>query len=225
MQELLLVNPRKRGAHRKTRSPAQKAATRRMVAANRARRTGGVKRRVKRHHSAVAAYAPNPVRRSRARHAISRVKHHVRRYKRNPAGISGGISGMLMQSLQGAAGAIAVNTLLNYIPLPAMMKSGNVKYIAQGVAGILLGVAGRKVMPARLAANMAVGSLTVTLHDAIKDLAGSMIPGVNLGGVGYYTGGYPTHAIPARLSSPVPSRGHAMAGVGMYQHDAVGISF
>ena len=228
MQELLLVNPRKRGTHRrKSRTAAQRAATKRLVALNRSRRAGGRKRVVhrKRHAASAASYAPNPIRRHKRRSHARSVMHRVRRhYKRNPAGVAGGVTGMLMQSLQGATGAIAVNTLLNYIPLPAMMKTGNMKYVTQGIAGILLGVAGRKIMPARLATNMAVGSLTVTLHDAIKDIAGSMIPGIQLGGVGYYTGGYPTTAAPVALSAPVPSRGRAMAGVGMYQEN-VGVSF
>ena len=99
------------------------------------------------------------------------------------------------------------------------------KYVTQGIAGILLAVAGKKVLPSSVAANMAVGSLTVTMHDAIKEIAGGLIPGIQLGGVGYYTGGYPATAVPAALSAPAPSRGRAMAGVGMYQNETAGINF
>lgn len=220
MQELLLVNPRARrtGGRKKTRTAAQKAATRRMVAANRSRRGGSAaKRRVTRHRkTSVARYAANPIRRKRR---LSGAISRVRRYRNNPIG--GNIGGMATQAFQGALGGIAVNTILNYIPLPAMLKTGNMRFVAQGAVAVLLALAGRKVMPAKLASNMAVGSLTITMHDAIKEVASTMLPSVRLGGVGYYTGGYPTSVVPAQLSAPARSAGtRSMAGV----NEAVGMA-
>lgn len=226
MQELLLVNPRGRAKGRKTRTAAQRAATKRLVAFNRARNSPTTKRALKRRVIArarpVAGYFPNPAKRRRSR--VGGIARTVRRYKRNPSTAPGAnITNMLMTSLQGAGGAIAVNTILNYIPLPDMLKTGNMKYLVRGAAAIMLGIAGRRVLPARVATNMAIGSLTVTMHDAIREVAGNLIPGVTLGGVGYYTGGYPVTAAPAALSAPAPARGRAMAGIGMYQ-ESVGIS-
>lgn len=219
MQELLLVNPsprrnkrRKNPAHR---SAAQRAATRKMLAANRARRGTKKRHTAKRHHARAAVYAANPAPRrhkprSYARNPIHHVRRHRKHYRRNPIGSVGGIGNLLMQSFQGAAGGVLVNTAFNYIPLPASLSTGNLRYIAKGALAILLGVAGRKVMPAKLATNMAVGSLTITMHEAITGFAATMLPSVKLGGIGYYTGGYPASAIPMSRSAPAPqTRGMA----------------
>ena len=68
---LMLINPRKRGGHRKPRSAAQKAATRRMLAARHGRASNPAKRRTKRRH--------NPIGLARVHHSRpARARHHVR---------------------------------------------------------------------------------------------------------------------------------------------------
>lgn len=210
MSQLLLINPRKRrGATHRT--AAQKAATKRMVAANRARRSGHKR-------SVVHHYAPNPApaRRRRARHSLAGVARTVRRYKRNPISSGGsGIKHMMVTSLQGAAGGLVVNTAMNWLPLPAAMKVGKMRFVAQGAVAVLLGVAGRKVLPRRVAENMAVGSLTITMHDALKEIVGSIVPGMRLGEVGYYSPGYPVDA-PAQLGEYVGD-----TGLGEWNHTGI----
>lgn len=201
MAQLLLINPKGRTkmATRKPRSAAQKAATRRMVAANKSRkgRRAAVKhiaasapsRRTKNAPSArlirrrsaniVQGYFPNPAKR--------------RRYKRNPANLSlsvKSIGAMGMTALQGAGGALLVNTALNYVPfLPAALNSGNGKYLTRAGAAIALGVLGEKVLPRGMAQNMAVGALTVALHDLLLGLAATAAPTLKLGDVGDYDTG------------------------------------
>jgi len=194
MQQLLLINPspRKKGKvkkmARKHRTAAQKAATRRMVAANRDRRTGGHKRR-KTH-----AYASNPAPRkrrvSRRRHASHAVAHH-RRYRRNPSHRTGGMFGMFMPALQGAGGALAVDLVTGYLPLPLSIKVSPARHLIKGVLAIGLGM----VMKGSLGQNMAKGALTVALHDASKEAIQIAAPSIQLGaeptvadlqGIGYY---------------------------------------
>lgn len=189
MSQLMLINPKKRRAH-KPRTAAQRAATKRMLASNRARRGGHApKRRAKRRH--------NPVGLARVHHGVTRHKRrsvaHRAKRRHNPLrtlGKVGGVGAMAMTSLQGAGGALLVNTALNYVPfLPPMLKSGNGKYIARVGLAVAIGVFGSKVMPSRIANNMAVGAMTVALHDLLLGLASQAMPTLQLGDVGDYDDG------------------------------------
>lgn len=184
MASLMLINPRKRGAGRKkTRTAAQKAATRKLVALNRAKRGPGRTAR-RRSNPTGLARVSNPVARRQKRRSIRRS---------NPTGLAGmsrGITGMVMPSLQGAGGALLVNTALNYMPfLPAALKSGNGKYLARAGLAVAVGVFGSKVLPGRMASNMATGALTVALHDLMLGIASQAMPTLQLGDVGDYDDG------------------------------------
>jgi len=170
MSSLMLVNPRKR---KSPRSAAQKAATRRMLAANRGKRHSNPKRRTyslaKRRHNPIA--------------------HRIRRRK-NPSlrGMTSGIGGMMMASLKGAGGAIAVNVVCGFLPaslVPASVAgtTNYQLYAVRAALAIALGAAGKKVL-GNSARDMAVGALTVNFHDFINEVAGAALPGSTLRGVG-----------------------------------------
>lgn len=183
MEELLLVNPRKRRSKsRKPRSAAQRAATKRMIAANRSRRSINP---IKRRRARVAAVKSNPVRRRRARSVYSAAR---RSRRRNPISSATGITAMLKSALTGAAGAVTVNAAYNYLPIPATMKAGYTGYAVKGALALALGVFGRKFLGAR-AVKMAEGSLTITLSQVMVELGSKA--GLSLG---YYS--------PARTYSP-----------------------
>jgi hypothetical protein len=172
MSQLMLVNPRKRA-----RSAAQKAATRRMLAANRSKRHSNPKRRAKRHS---VARHHNPIR-TRTRHVF----HAAKRRRHNPslrAG-AGNIGSMLMNSIKGAGGAIVVNVVTNY--LPDTLKTGQLVYVTRAALAIAFGMFGGKVLGSS-ARTMAEGALTVNMHDFINSLAGAMLPGSGLHSVGSY---------------------------------------
>jgi len=222
MQELLLVNPRKRRKGAKRRSAAQRAATKRMLAANRSRRANPAPKRRKRRAAAKASTVARVTRRTTRRAA--------RRTTRRST--AGGISftavarkplAVLQPALIGAIGAVGVNTFMSRVVpriLPANMQAqfmtGRARYLTQGLAAIGLAMIAQKVgVKAAMAGKMAEGSLTVTMADAIRDVAGQA--GIQLGGMGYY--------LPGRRASP-PSRGaasapqvgnvSAMNGMGLY---------
>lgn len=208
MEELLLVNPRRRRKSRKGASPAQKRARAAFAAMARARRKNPSRRRkhrarrrsspvfanprVSRRHRRRSARRSNPIRLGSLRSSVTK-----------PMAI-------LTPALVGALGATAVNTALSKLPLPASLNTGRVRYLTQGAAAIILGMIAQKVgMKAALAAKMAEGSLTVTLHSAIQELGAQF--GVNLGGMGYYLPGRAAVA-PAPGAAPAPQLG----GVGKY---------
>lgn len=165
MEQLLLVNPRKRRARKTGRSAAQKRATARMLAANRAARRSN----------------PSPrasAQKRRRRSAMPSVKTLYRRRRRNPASPVSGIMPLLNAALMGAAGATAVNAAVAYLPLPDTLKTGNMSHVVKAVMAMGLGVFGRRFI-GKAALSMAQGALTVTLTDAIKGVAAQA--GMSLG--------------------------------------------
>ena len=186
---LMLINPRKRrgSGRRKPRTAAQRAATRRMVAA---RAHNPVRKRRTRRHSARRS---NPIGLARVHH--TRRRHHARR--RNPISMSGGnLGSMLMNGVKGAVGSVAVNAVTNF--LPAVVKQGNVLYVTRAALALLLGTVGRKVA-GNNARVMAEGALVVNFADLINSFAGGMLPGSQLHGVGAgYMGEY-LSAMPQHL--------------------------
>ncbi len=179
-ETLLLLNPRKRkrkSRSGKRRTAAQRAATRKLVAFMKRRRSG---------------------RKSRARKSspsTTGVSTMKRRYRRNPISkksVSVSVNSamaLLKPAAAGAAGALALNGIVNYTPIPDMLKAGKMMYVTRSVLALLIGVVGSKVGPLRpYARSMALGGLTVTLADLGKELASGT--GVNLSGVGYINPGW-----------------------------------
>lgn len=191
MEELLLVNPRKRRAKspKRRRTAAQRRATAKMIAANRSRRRS----------NPVSALANPRKRRTRRRNPVAANPRRTRRYRRNPIG--GNITNMLTASVQGAAGAMVVNAAYNFLPLPDMLKTGVMSSVTKGALAVGLGMFGGKVLPGRVAAEMAKGALTVTMYDALKGVVDGVVSGL-----GYYTGGmtFPDVAALSVARTPAP---------------------
>lgn len=206
MPQLMIVNPRRRKAKRKTRSPAQRAATARMLAANRARRNPAPKRRRPKARAASVAVA---TRRYRRKSASGSVKRYVRR-ARARASTMGKSLGFSLPKIQHAvtqaaiagAGAVAVDVLMGQAVkfLPATWATrysadGTVNwayYASKSAVAIGMAVAGAKFLPgkAKSAANtMALGSLTVMTYELMRGMIpadmltlGFMSPGRVVGG-------------------------------------------
>ena len=222
MATLMLINPKgrtKMAKTRKHRSPAQKAATRKMLAANRARRgTSVTKRLVKRRaRNTKPGYFPNPVRRKRRSHVTHAVRQSRRR-RSNPISLRGPMQ-LLMPALKGAAGALTVNAVFNYAPLPLFLRNGKMVYLSKGLIAIALGVFGKKFL-GNTAVQMAEGALTVIATNAAQDLLANT--GLKLGdadGIAYYS---PADIAPgALLSNPEQNLGAYVDGGGMsaYQRE------
>ena len=205
MAQLMLINPAKRPTKRRRKNPAgrsaaQKAATRKMHAANRRNRG--------------SAAAPKRRRRNPlAASSVRRVTRRTRRARNPIGGISTtGILGSITDAAIGAGGALAVDMLFNYLPLPASFKVGVAGTAAKAATAIALGTVGRKVL-GRTAGKMAAGALTVIAYDAMK----GFIPGAaaTVAGLAYMSPGLPAGYLPQQGMGEYIRQGN-MAGVSEY---------
>ena len=201
------VNPRKRRAKsRKPRSAAQKAATARMLAANRRTSSNPRKRRTRRAAPAAVASV-----RRRARRSVARARSSVSRYM--GGSVQKNAMGLLKTGVVGAGGALAVDVAAGFIMpmLPAMVGnklnadgSNNYLYFAaKSALAVGVAVLGAKVMKRETAHALAAGSITVTAYDLLKPMVQSVLPAsMNLG-----------YMLPGRIMNP---RAMSPGGLGVY---------
>lgn len=207
-------NPAKRRS-RKARSPAQKAATRKMLAANRARKNPAKHRARKAHH---AVARRNPAKRYA-------VKHHARRTRRNPISAHlGSIKALVTGAGIGAAGALGVDVAFGFVQsyLPASLSTEKDAagatnygyYLAKGATAVAAAMALKKLIGPGRAAQVATGSLTVTLYRAMAQFLASTVPSVKLGMHLNAPGGTQRYISPAvTTGQPAPLR---LAGMNMH---------
>lgn len=200
----------------KRRTAAQKRATRKMIAANRARARS---RRAPAKSTRRRRRNPTPVaRKRRAYNAAINISNPIRRRRRprrrNPMGTRI-VSELLQPSLVGAGGALLVDLVMGYVPLPEAL-AGN-KWARAGVKGLAaVGVAlaadATKLVSRRTAQQLGVGSLTVTLAGLGRELVAQVAPDVKLDGLGYYSS-----AVPAGVPRPLDSLGVYVGGAARRQ--------
>ena len=194
MSQLMLINPRKRRAPRKSTSRRRGASAARM-AAIRPRR-------------AVRTLARNPIARRHTRHLARR------RIRRNPMSGGTGVGAQLMQGLVGGAGAVVVDVIQGYVPLPASLATGYGPYVVKGALGLLLGTLGRKMF-GQTAVKMGAGAITVAAYGALKTATAGMLPGATpaaVAGMGQFITGPGSRL---GYMNPVPN-----AGMGEYMPDS-----
>jgi len=160
----MLLNPRK-----KRRTAAQKAATRRLVSFNRGR---GRARKRRRNPSPARARRRPARRRSRAR------------------GILGGATGVmdaLMPAAIGGAGALGVDVLFGFLPIPPQFKTGIFAPIAKIAGAVAVGWVAGQFATKRTADQIMVGAITVTVYNLAKGWMQTAMPQIALG---EYVNGY-----------------------------------
>lgn len=190
--EMLLVNPRKR----------RKRAKGRKRASRRRRRSSGGRRRAAAGY--VVGNAPirrrklNPRRRRRGR---SR-RRGFRGRRRNPISLRRFTPGNLMANvtgaIPGAVGALGLDVLLGFVPIPVTWKAGIPGYLTKIVGAVGLGMIAGYVVSQSTAAKMTTGALTVMFHGLLRELVATNLPQVPLGmylrpgmaGLGYAGSGY-----------------------------------
>lgn len=118
-----------------------------------------------------------------------------RRYKRNPLN-TGGIVKQVTGAVIPAAGAIGLDVVYGYLPIPDRFKNGALRHVVKGAAAIGLGMLVSQFAKKQLGNDIAQGALTVIMYNAGRDLAGRFMPNLNLGiyddddDLGYYSAGY-----------------------------------
>lgn len=118
------------------------------------------------------------------------------RYRRNPTGgrmtMRSVINQLVIPAAQAGAGALALDIAWGYVPVPLEWKTGNLRHVVKGGGAIVLGMIAQQVLGAQIGKNIAMGALTVTFHDAMRDLVAQTMPNIPLGyvGAGYNAGNY-----------------------------------
>jgi hypothetical protein len=225
-------------AKRKTRrTAAQKRATAKLVAFNRAKRRSPAKRKSNPISSRAAAYRgvatmSNPIRRRRKKAVgytvgsgpIRRRKLNPIRRRRSRNPIGGGLLSIVSPAITAASGALALDLAWGYLPLPANIKAGPLRHVAKAAGAIALSMIAGKVVKKSTADAMGVGALTVVIHEAAKEAIHKFVPGVKmdgvglyvqgLGGLGYYSAGMPAGgALPDNSGMGLYVNGYSGSGL------------
>ena len=239
MPEILLVNPRKRRKTRrkksvakKRRTAAQKAATRKMIAANKRRRKNPVAT-VRRRKRKPAAAKRRP---SRRRAPQRRAKRRARRRNPAPRLTMRNVQNQLMDAGTGALGALGLDIIQGYLPIPANMKTGLVGTSVKALLAIGMGIvaSNTRMIKGPVANKMVNGALTVVLHDEFKKQLATFAPGIPLGEylgndeLGYYGSGYTAGVMNDNyggMGSYLPEldtddMGLEQEGLGLYESEA-----
>lgn len=207
--EVLLINPRKprrrrRPVRRRRRNPNGNQNAARRAAARWTGSRPGLTRRA------------NPRRRP-----IRGRRSGLRRYRRNPNGgrmtMRSVMNNVVVPAFQAGAGALALDIIWGYVPVPLEWKTGNLRHVVKGGGAIVLGMVAQQMLGAQMGRNIAMGALTVTFHDALRDMVAQFAPNIPLGWIspgtsaGNYAGDY---GGPATMD--YPGGGTTQASLGYY---------
>ena len=154
--------------------------------------------------------ASNPKRRRRR----SRGAHLFKKRRSRRSGgklLSGGLvrstQSLVKHAAYAAVGAIGLDLVWAYLPIPPVLRTGYVRFVAKGAGAVAIGMVAERFLGRDLGAKFALGAMTVVMHDAMRDLAAQFVPQVSLGGVG---------------DSDFPSMGYTgsapVAGMGEYMN-------
>ncbi len=175
--EVLLINPRKprrrRPVRRRRRRNPNNAA--RSIARVTSGRVGVTRR----------ANQLRPLRRRPVGRRPIRARRSIRAYRRNPAGgrmtMRSVMNQIVMPSFQAGLGALALDVAWGFVPVPLEWKVGNLRHVVKGGGAIVLGMIAQQMLGAQMGRNIAMGALTVTFHDAMRDMVAQFAPNIPLG--------------------------------------------
>lgn len=119
---------------------------------------------------------------TRAKSTVSTGLKKIRRsYRRNPIDKSA-VFDQFKDGAIGAAGALAVDVAMAKLPIPASLKTGQMKPIIQGLVGIGIGMAVSKFGKNKsLGRQLAGGAVTVSLYNAGRQMLAPTL-GLSLSG-------------------------------------------
>lgn len=164
MSQLMIINPRrrKRRAAKKTRARSHKRRARvvtmsinpRRKHRRAARRISGRSKRM--HH--------NPVFKRRSRRAGRATT------------FKGFMTGTLVPSAIGAGGALGLDLVMGFVPLPAVLSTGMLRPVTRLAGAALIGWVASMVASRQTAANVTAGAVTVVLYDTFKGFLKTAVP-------------------------------------------------
>lgn len=124
----------------------------------------------------------NPMAKHRAKHKRSKNRFHhrasgrrshnrlrrTRRHRSHNPFSSRGLVSAVMPAAIGAAGAIGLDVLMAYLPLPATLQTGWMNTLTRAAGAIGLGLVAGKVMGKSIGHEVAAGGLIVVAYSALK---------------------------------------------------------
>lgn len=116
----------------------------------------------------------------------------VTRRRRNPIRRRGIVQEHLQPALTAASGALFLDMAWGFLPIPANLQMGPLRYLAKGAGALALGMVAENVVAKSTAKQMTTGAMTVILHDALREVTQNMLPNVPLG---YYNAGMPVNGM------------------------------
>jgi hypothetical protein len=170
----------KQMARKRTRKGKQPAGLKRYWAAHKRKHNPRkTKRRRKATGYVVGSLKKHPIKR---RKLNPRRRHHARRRRHNPRLSLGGIKHVLMPSIMGAAGAVGLNALIGYVPLPQQLKTGYAYQAVKLAGAVGLGMVAGKVLGKSKGDQIALGAMTVTMYGLMTSLLSRYAPSIQLAG-------------------------------------------
>lgn len=208
------------------RTEAQKRATRKMIAANRARARAAASPKPRKRPAARKAAAPRaasrPAKRSSGRRgrggwvitsapAASRAGRALRHRRPNPVG--GFFKDTLMPSVVGGAGALALDVALGVLPIPPALKTGPAAPLVRIAGAVGLGMLAGKMVNRRVGEQVAAGGITVAVYNLARTFLVGKVPGLSM---------YPDGAMGEYIDYTPPQLGYESSGVGVGDPDLQG---
>lgn len=228
MPEIMLVNPRKRTkkgkkmATKKRRTAAQKRATKRLVAFNKARRSPTKRKSPKRKAPAkrrktISKAAPSKRLRARRRKNTKRGYFPNPKKRTRKSMVANIVDKQLKPAAIQATGALMLDIGYGYLGgyIPDMLNSGMTKYATKGAIAIGLGVIANMYMKSNTANLLATGAMTMTMHEAMKEAMANFAPQVPLG---FYSAA-PVYQNDMGMFSPDDGDGFGGNNLGMFSPD------
>jgi hypothetical protein len=227
MPPLMIMNPSKRPSLRRSakgrfmartaRSPRRRKASKVTVWT---RNPAPARRRHRRRARSIfrsnpVAAAPHRRRRRYRKNPIAATRR--RQYRRNPIGGKGDLRLMSMIGPAAgiAVGAVGVEMAMGYLPLPANLTTGPVRYLTKGAISLGIGWGVAKFVNQKAGEAFALGGLVIAFHDALKSAIVTYMPSAKFGAyvprraMGYYSPGQQVpvgrmnmRGIPAPAGSP-----------------------
>jgi len=172
-------------------------------------------KRRRRRHTAVAATTHKRRRRRSSAKVASSAGRKLRQYRRNPDKFSlkGFFKQSLMPSAIGAGGALGLDLVLGYLPIPDTMKTGAMRPIVRIAGAVGIGMLAGMIAGKRTGEQVGAGALTVVLYDTLKGYAKTAMPTLPLSGVG---DDYPSLEYVSPAINAGPMGEYVDDGMGLY---------
>jgi hypothetical protein len=155
----------------------------------RKRRKSRKARKAKRAFRRNPAAAPRISKRRRRRSRRSSPKRTFRRRSRGGfsfgrgAGILGAVKSTIKPAGIAAAGAVALDIVWAYLPLPDTLRAGPVRHVAKFAGAIALGMVAEKVLGKETGKLVTMGAATVVLAGVVREAVGMFAPQLRLAGL------------------------------------------